>query len=272
MELLLSSIFLGIVEGVTEYIPVSSTGHLILFGTAIGFDAGGEGAFEVFIQLGAILAVLVLYTGRFTGLLDFSGGYQLREERGFTGLQGLTKLGLACLPAFVLGFLFHEFIKSHLFSPLPVAAALIFGGIVMVFIDRIVRAQRIETLEDISYARSFGIGLFQCFALWPGMSRSGSTIVGGMILGLDKKIAAEFSFLVAVPVMFAAVTYDMWKNFGLLSADDIMPFAVGFLVSFITAVVSIKFLMEILKRYSLAPIGYYRIVVGILVLLLIWQW
>jgi len=272
MEMLLAAALMGIVEGFTEYIPVSSTGHLILFGSAIGFEAGGEGAFEVFIQLGAILAVLFLYFGRFTGLLDFSSGNDIQTQKGFTGVQGLTKLFLACLPAFVTGFLFHEAIKTHLFNPLTVALALIFGGIIMVFIERVIRTSRITSLEDISYARSFGIGLFQCFALWPGMSRSGSTIVGGLILGLDKKIAAEFSFLVAVPVMFAAVTYDMWKNFDLLSANDVMPFAVGFLVSFITAVISIKFLMEILKRYSLAPIGYYRIVIGVLVLLLVWQW
>lgn len=250
---------LGVVEGLTEFVPVSSTGHLILFGDLIGFHSASAETFEIFIQLGAILAVVVLYLERFLGLLE------LDATEGFKGRQGLIKLFLACLPALALGFCLHEHIKS-LFQPLTVALALIIGGIVMILVERLDLSSKVEKPEELSYKTCFLTGCFQCFALWPGMSRSGSTIVGGMVLGMSRKLAAEFSFLVAVPVMCAAVGYDLLKSYDVLGVKDILPFAIGFIVSFVVAIFAIKFLLAVLQRYSLAPFGWYRIVLGIIVL------
>jgi len=254
------SFILGLVEGLTEFIPVSSTGHLIIAGQAIGFDADYAATFDIFIQLGAILAVVVLYWNRFLGLLDFN------KEGGFSGTTGILKLLVACLPAFVLGALFHEHIKEYLFSVTTVAYALIFGGILMIIIETYPRQTKAKLLEEISFKQSFLIGVFQCFAMWPGMSRSGSTIIGGLLLGLDRKVAAEFSFLVAVPVMVAAVGYDSLKNLSDFTLEVFPVFAVGFVVSFFTAILAIRFFIAILARFTLRPFGVYRILFGIVVL------
>ncbi len=259
------AILMGIVEGLTEFIPVSSTGHLILFGEGIGFHGPSAATFEIFIQLGAILAVVFLYPARFTGL------FELSSYAGFKGWQGLIKIALACLPAFVLGFLFHKMIKSYLFFPFPVALALIVGGVLFYLIDRPGKTYKVSALEQISYKQAFLIGVFQCFALWPGMSRSGSTIIGGLLLGLDRKVAAEFSFLVAVPVMSAAVAYDMLKTYSTTVSIDWTIFSVGFVVSFLTAILAIRFFIRLLGSYTLRPFGYYRIVLGALVLVLLTQ-
>jgi len=256
----LQAIILGIVEGLTEFIPVSSTGHLILFGDLLQFHGSKAQTFEIFIQLGAILAVLFLYPKRFTSLLNF------RNKDGFSGREGIFKLFLACLPAFVLGFLFYQYIRDYLFTSLTVALALLAGGILMILIEKRSSTPSVLQLEDISYKKCLGIGLFQCLALWPGMSRSASTIIGGLVLGLERRIAAEFSFLVAVPVMSAAVLYDLWKSRAFLELSDLGIFAVGFLVSFVVAILAIKFFISILKKYTLAPFGWYRILVGLFVL------
>ena len=257
------AVILGIIEGLTEFIPVSSTGHLILSSSVLQFNSALDGTFEIFIQLGAILAVVVLYPSRFYGLIP-DGNLQPRED-SFKGTSGLLKLFLACIPAFVLGFLFHKAIKSYLFFPLPVAAALITGGIIMVLIERQKRNARYETVESLPYKTCFLIGVFQCFALWPGMSRSASTIIGGMLLGLRRDIAAEFSFLVAVPVMAAAVSYDFLKSYQDLTGDHFMLLGIGFVVSFVTAVVAIKFFIRLLNTWTLAPFGIYRIILGVIV-------
>ena len=266
----LKAVILGAVEGLTEFIPVSSTGHLILTGKLIGFDGENAATFEIFIQLGAILAVVVLYLNRFRSLLDFSRSSD-DSEYGFSGRQGIGKLFVACLPAFVLGPLLHGHIKTYLFSPLTVSLALIVGGVVMILIERRELETQVLTLENLSYATCFNIGLFQCFALWPGVSRSGATIIGGMLLGLHRQLAAEFSFLVAVPVMIAAVSYDLMKSFGALGGEDIKVFAIGFVVSFVTAILAIKFFLGLLRTHTLIPFGVYRIGIGLLVLLLLWN-
>lgn len=258
------AIILGIIEGLTEFIPVSSTGHLILSSSMLSFNSALDGTFEIFIQLGAILAVVVLYPSRFYGLIP--GDTLKPDESSFKGTSGLLKLFLACIPAFVLGFLFHKLIKSYLFFPLPVALALIVGGLLMIVIEGGKRKAPIESVSAISYKTCFLIGIFQCFALWPGMSRSASTIIGGMLLGLRRDIAAEFSFLVAVPVMIAAVGYDFLKSYKALSADHFILLGVGFLVSFLTAVLAIKFFISLLNRWTLSPFGYYRIVLGVAVI------
>lgn len=252
---------LGIVEGITEFLPISSTAHLVLAGKLFSFEGAKAATFEIFIQLGAILAVVVLYFPRFKRLL------LLNDPSGFSGISGLTKLALACFPACVAGLVFHDAIKAHLFAPTPIAGAFIVGGLVMIFLERNLPQSRIMGIEDISYKTSLLAGVFQCLALWPGVSRSGSMIVGGLILGLTRVVAAEFSFLVAVPMMALACSYDLYKSRALLSAADVPLFAIGFVVSFVTAVLAIRFFIGLLKRFTLVPFGYYRIALGIAVLM-----
>lgn len=258
---ILSAILLGVIEGLTEFIPVSSTGHLILVSDLIGFSENKTNTFEIFIQLGAILAVVTLYSKKFLNLFDF------KNKNSFSGATGLKKIFLATLPALFFGFLLYDFIKENLFSNLTVALALIFGGIVLIFIEKLIKESPKKEFEQISYTDCFVVGMFQCLAMWPGMSRSGSTIVGGIIRGFDKKLSAEFSFFMAVPVMCAAVTYDMYKNIQFLTFSDIPIFLVGFIVSYLVAVLAIKFFLRILNKYSLAPFGIYRIILGIIVFL-----
>lgn len=259
---IVDAIALGVVEGLTEFIPVSSTGHLILFGEWLGFKGASATTFEVFIQLGAILAILFLYWPRFLGLLN------IKSANGFSGVSGITKIGVACLPAFVIGFLTHGFIKQQLFGIRPVAFALICWGLVMLVAERSKTEPSTLNLEQISVAQAFWIGCFQVLALWPGVSRSGSTIVGGMFLGLRRDVAAEFSFIVAVPVMFAAVLYDLLKSWSSLGLSDVPLFGVGFVVSFVTAIVAVKFFIRVLNAWTLVPFGYYRIGLGVLVICL----
>ncbi len=257
----LKAFLLGVLEGLTEFIPVSSTGHLIVFGEALEFNSSIAASFEIFIQLGAILAVVVLYWQRFLLLIPGKG-----HESGLQGYQGLVKIGLCCLPAFVTGALFHSAIKQYLFSSFTVALALIVGGLVLIVIERGESRARVHGLDSISYRQAFLVGIAQCLALWPGISRSAATIVGGLLLGLDRKTAAEFSFLVAVPVMCAAVAFDLLKSHAGLPFSSWPIFALGFVVAFVTALVAIRFFMRILQNYTLAMFGYYRIVVGLLIL------
>lgn len=257
---LLTAAILGLIEGLTEFIPVSSTGHLILTGHALGFTGAKADTFEIFIQLGAILAVVVLYLPRFLALLDF------RSAAPFSGWHGLGRLALACAPAFVLGALFHELIKARLFAPFPVALALAAGGLLLIWIERRNAAPQVFSIEQLTPLACFLIGCFQCLSLWPGFSRSGSTIVGAMLLGAERRTAAEFSFFVAVPVMCAAVGYDLLKSLHLFSAADLPVLATGFAVSFVTAILAIKFFIAVLNRFTLAPFGYYRLLLAALVL------
>ncbi len=254
---------LGVVEGLTEFIPVSSTGHLILFGDAIEFHGELASTFEIFIQLGAILAVVYLYFSRFLSLLPTT---QNNSKGGLAGFSGCIKLAVACLPAFVLGPLVHSSIKAYLFFPAPVAIALIAGGVVLIAVDRGDRNPSVLDVDSLSLKQCFGIGVCQCAALWPGVSRSGATIIGGMLLGLERKVAAEFSFLLAVPVMFAAVIYDLYKSRAAFESDDLLVFAIGFIVSFVTAIIAIRFFLKLLGSHTMQPFGYYRVVLGAVVL------
>lgn len=256
---------LGIVEGLTEFLPVSSTGHLILFGDLIEFHGALAGTFEIFIQLGAILAVVVLYKERFVALLPNKGV----ESDRLSGVPGCVKLFVGCLPAFILGPLLHSTIKEMLFFPGPVALALIVGGVLLIAIERRQREPSVCDVSDITLKQCFGVGVFQCLALWPGFSRSGATILGGLLLGLERKVAAEFSFLLAVPVMCAAVAYDLLKTAAGFSLQDLPVFALGFVISFMTAIAAIRFFLSLLTRFTLAPFGIYRIVIGICVLVLL---
>lgn len=255
------AVILGIVEGITEFLPVSSTGHLIVAGHLLQFTGERAASFEVFIQLGAILAVVALYWSRFIGLIPLRG-MRWEEYGGFSGLRGLSLLFLTTLPALVIGAVAHGAIKHYLFSPTTVAIALAVGGIGILAVERFKPQATVGDLDSLRYGQAFLIGLFQCLAMWPGMSRSASTIVGGMLLGLDRKVAAEYSFLAAVPVMVAATAYDLFKAWDVLRASDFTFFAVGFLVSFVSAAIAVKTFIALVQRWSLAPYAWYRLAIA----------
>lgn len=249
---------------------------MILVGHAIQFTGPLAETFEICIQLGAILAVVVLYPHRFKALFNLSSpegraipALSGESGKGFTGITALLKLAMACAPAFVLGALTHKAIKAKLFFPGPVAAALIVGGIIMIIVEHRKPGVTVQAIEELSFKTALLIGLFQCAALWPGVSRSGSMIVGGLLLGLDRTVAAEFSFLVAVPIMAAATALDLFKSYSEISGDFLPTLATGFVVAFITAIVGIKALVGLLSRFSLVPFAIYRIILGAAVLLLL---
>lgn len=254
------AILLGVVEGVTEYIPVSSTGHLILAGDLLGFDrlVGAEVAktFDIFIQLGAILAIVVAYPGRFAGLA------RLGENRGFSGLRGLMLLAITSIPGGILGLVARPVIKAHLFQPLTVALGLAVGAVWILAVERRPARTRREGIDSLDWRDALGIGLFQCLALWPGMSRSSSTILGGMMLGVERKTATEYSFFAAVPLLTAATLYELYKSRDVLSTAHIPVFAVGFGVSFLAAWAAVTFFVRFLSRHTLAPFGWYRLAVA----------
>lgn len=258
------AVLLGIVEGLTEYLPVSSTGHLILAGHLLGARGKGTGSFEIVIQLGAVLAVLVEYRKL---LALRARGLRTRDP---ASLALFTALGVAFVPAAVVGLLLHHAIKSLLFGPIPVAGALVVGGIVMIVVER-VRARRritgLSGLEHVTFKRALIIGIGQCFALWPGTSRSMSTIVAGQLAGLSTATSAEFSFLLALPTLGAATLYEGFKARHALSAGigDI-NLAIGLVVSFFVAWAVIAMFIRYLKRRGLEPFGYYRVVLGLVVL------
>jgi len=256
----IAAILLGVVEGLTEYIPVSSTGHLILADDLLGFAGlvGKEAAqtFEVFIQLGAVLAVVVAYPGRFAGLL------RLGDNRGFSGLRGLTLLVVTTIPGAIVGVAAKKQIEAHLFQPLTVAIGLAVGAIWILAVERRLPQTRREGVDALDWKDALGIGLFQCLALWPGMSRSSSTILGGMMLGVERKAATEYSFFAAVPIVTAASLYKLYESRSLLSASHAAVFAIGFVVSFVVAWASVKFLIRFLSRHTLVSFGWYRLAVA----------
>ncbi len=253
------AVVMGIVEGLTEFLPVSSTGHLIIAGDLLDFTGNKASCFDVFIQLGAILAVLVLYWKRFVNLIP-TGKHD--SMKGFSGIRGIVLLGLTTLPALVSGFLAHHAIKAYLFRPGTVALALAVGGVGILLAEKYKPQAKVLELDQMNYGQAFMIGCFQCLSLWPGMSRSASTIIGGLFSGLDRKTATEYSFLAAVPVMVAATSYDLLKSWKLLEAQDLVFFAVGFLVSFVSAALAIKTFIGLVQRWSLAPYAYYRILIA----------
>ena len=244
---------LGVVEGLTEFLPVSSTGHLILVGETLKFTQGNAATFDIAIQLGAILAVVAAFPGYFISLLN---------PKSWLSPKGKALI-LACLPVMAVGFLTHHWIKTHLFNPLTVALALIVGAIAMIVVQK--RPQPSVTTHDIEAItpkQALWIGISQCFSLWPGMSRSASTIMGGLLAGLSYELAAQFSFLIAVPVMVAAVTFDLIKSASVITSYDLQLIGVGFGVAFGVAWASIYAMLMILKKYKLVPFAIYRIVLG----------
>jgi undecaprenyl-diphosphatase len=256
------AVVLGIVEGLTEFIPVSSTGHLILVGHLLGFVGEKAASFEVAIQLGAILSVVFLYWRRFIDLIPTRSA--VPSDSNLRGWSGLWRITLATIPALIVGFLARHTIKEQLFTPLAVTWALTVGGVAILLAENFVSRRRSYSLETITMSQAFGVGLFQVLALWPGTSRAAATIVGGMLVGLERKGAAEFSFLIAVPIMFAATGYELVKMRGLFATQDLVQFGVGFLVSFLVALIAVKAFVSFLSRWSLAPFAWYRITVAMI--------
>ncbi|MEW6689743.1 MAG: undecaprenyl-diphosphate phosphatase [Pseudomonadota bacterium] len=251
MESLLHALILGIVEGLTEFLPVSSTGHLILAGDLLGRGDERSGVFFVAIQTGAMLAVVWEYRARFFRL----------------DATLYRNLVIAFIPAAVLGFLFSEAIKQYLFRAVPVALAFIIGGVIILFVEKRSLHVRIQATQSMSWLDALKVGVAQCFALIPGTSRAGATIIGGMLFGLSRQAATEFSFFLAVPTLVAAGAYDLWKNRALFSADDLGMFAVGGLVSFASAFAVIRWLIRYVATHDFVPFAWYRIAFGAVVLL-----
>jgi undecaprenyl-diphosphatase len=252
---------LGLVEGVTEFIPVSSTGHLILAGAWLGETGDVAKTFDIFIQLGAILAIVWLYRARLVAAVQ-----QARTDP--PSRRFLLNLVIAFLPAAVVGFLAHDWIKTRLFTPGVVATALVVGGVLILLIERLRPRERVAEVLDVPPRTALGIGLAQVLSLIPGTSRSGATIMGGYALGLSRRAATEFSFFLSIPVMFAATLYDLLKSRGALSAAHAPVFAVGFAVAFVSALIVVKAFLAYVSRHSFAVFAWYRIVVGVLLLVL----
>ncbi len=251
--------FLGIIEGLTEFVPVSSTGHLLLAEHFLGLDNDQWNTFTVLIQLGAILAVVVVYFGRLLAIL----------RDALTGKAGAWRfiLGvvLACLPAVVAGVIFHDFITHVLYaSPLLICIMLIIGGIILLYVDQLKLTPRYTDIYTYPPLLCFYIGLFQMLSLIPGVSRSGSTIVGSLLLGTDKRSAAEFSFFLAIPIMIGAFGYDGWKNRETLSSSGNVAIAIGLATAFIVAFFVIRMALNFISRNGFAPFAYWRIFVGAL--------
>ncbi|MCA1944994.1 MAG: undecaprenyl-diphosphate phosphatase [Desulfovibrio sp.] len=261
METFFTALVLGIVEGLTEFLPVSSTGHLILAGNLLGYTGPRADTFEVIIQLGAILAVAVMYRDRFIGLFCPQPG------QAFGGVRGMWLLFLTCLPAVILGLLTHSQIKEHLFGPKTVAIALAVGAVAILLVEARPRRSRYHSLDDLTPMLALGVGLFQCLALWPGFSRSAATIMGAMLLGADRKTSAQYSFIAAVPIMFAATGYDLLKSWSFLDASWFQFLAVGFVVSFVSAWVAVKGFIRLLGSTTLRPFAWYRLALAPVVLL-----
>jgi len=258
----INAIFLGILEGLTEFLPVSSTGHLILFTDILGFEGPPGRVFEIVIQLGAILAICVLYWRKLWNV-----GINLPTSRASQIFVG--NILIAFLPAMVLGALLHDYIKQVLFSPTVVCYALIAGGVALLILERTLNKPVFFRVDDLPLPTAFKIGLLQCLALVPGVSRSGATIMGGLLLGLDKRTAAEFSFFLAIPTMAGAVAYDLYKNWAMLAIDDWQIIAIGFTAAFVAALAVVQFMLRLITRWGFAPFAYYRIVVGAVMLALL---
>ena len=255
MDQTITAALLGLLEGLTEFLPVSSTGHLLLAGHFLGFESSGR-TFEVVIQLGAILALFSVYAGLLTRLV-------LRARHEDAARRSLVSLILAFLPAVVVGLLAHGFVKEVLFeTPMLIAAMLILGGVILLVIDRIAPAPVHADALALPFRTSLAIGFFQCLALVPGVSRSGATIVGGLLLGVEKRAAAEFSFLLSLPTMSAAVAYDLFKNRDVLDLGAVWEIAVGFAVAFVTAALVVRWVLNFISRNGYALFGWWRIIVG----------
>ncbi len=259
-SLLFIALILGIVEGLTEFLPVSSTGHLIIVGSLMGYTDEQSKVFKIVIQLAAILAVCWDYRAR---IAQVAGGLGTDPvQRRFVG-----HLLVAFMPAAVLGVLFHGAIKAYLFNPLTVAGALIVGGLVILYIEKRAYHPRIQSVDEMDWKVALKVGFAQAAAMFPGVSRAGATIMGGLVFGLSRKAATEFSFFLAIPTMLAATLYDLYKNWALLDLGDLPVFAVGFVASFVSAMIAVKAFLGFVSNHTFIVFAWYRIFFGLVVLL-----
>lgn len=252
------AVIIGIVEGLTEFLPISSTGHMILVGSLLNFEGEFASVFEVFIQLGAILSVFILYRDRFMGMVAPRPSSNHRRK------LTLQHILAGIVPVMGIGYLLHQPIKTYLFSPYTVIIGLVLGAILMLVAEKLAKRPTACSLDEITLKQAFFVGLFQILSLWPGFSRSGSTISGGLLLGMSRTAAAEFSFIIAVPLMLVACIYDLLQVWSNLSIGDLQVLAIGFIVSFVVAYISIVWFLRFLNRSTLASFAYYRFVLGAL--------
>ena len=262
--LLVKAAIMGIVEGLTEFLPISSTGHLILAGSLLGFSDAKAKVFDIAIQTGAILAVIIVYWQKIRSTVVALPSSRQAQRFALNVL-------IAFLPAVVLGLLFGKAIKEHLFTPQVVASTFILGAFVILWAERRPQsAARIQSVDDMSPLDALKVGLVQCLAMIPGTSRSGATIIGGMLLGLSRKAATDFSFFLAIPTLIGAGVYSLYKERALLSMADLPLFSVGLFFSFISAWVCVRWLLRYISNHSFVPFAYYRIVFGVVVLATAW--
>lgn len=260
---ILKAVVLGIIEGATEFLPISSSGHLIISADLLRYTGEQAKVFEIFIQLGSILAIVFYYRLRIGAVITGA-------HRDPVAQRLLLNLAIAFFPAALLGLVLHSVIKQYLFSPLTVAAALVIGGFAILLIERFKPVPRIQSVEDMRWSDALKVGLAQSLSLFPGVSRAGSTIMGGMVFGLSRQAATEFSFFLAIPTMFAATCYDLYKNIDILDRHDALIFATGFITAFITALFVVKMLLNYVAKHDFKWFGYYRIVFGSIVFAYFW--
>lgn len=258
MDQYLIAVIVGIVEGLTEFLPVSSTGHMIIVGHLLGFDGRLADVFDVFVQLGAILSVIFIYKERF---------YRFFSKEGWQINKGLSVWHVAAgiVPVMAVAFFLYKYIKAYLFSPFTVAIGLALGGLLLIYAERKTEGKQdklIKNIDEISIKQAVYVGIFQFLSLWPGFSRSGSTIAGGLLVGLSREVAANYTFIIAVPLMFVACIYDLLKNIHGLTVQELQVLAVGFVVSFIVAYWSVLWFLKFLHKYSLSSFAYYRIILA----------
>jgi undecaprenyl-diphosphatase len=264
IALLVKAAIMGVVEGLTEFLPISSTGHLILTGALLGFDDDKAKVFDIAIQTGAILAVIIVYWQKISDtVLNLSSSARAQKFA--------VNVVVGFLPAGVLGLTVYKVIKNHLFNPGVVAGAFIVGGFIILWVEKMAQpAPRIHDIDDMTPLDALKVGLVQCLGMIPGTSRSGATIIGGMLLGLSRKVAAEFSFFLAIPTLVGAGVYSLYKERALLSLADLPLFGVGFVVSFISAWLCIRWLLRFIATHSFVGFAYYRIAFGLVVLATAW--
>ena len=260
--LILHALILGLVEGVTEFLPISSTGHLILAGQLLGFAGEKEKVFMIAIQFAAILAVVYEYRVKLAHVATTLGSEPASRRLAVNLMAGF-------LPAAVLGLLFYKEIKGYLFNPLVVASALVVGGVLILWAERRTHVISTETVDDLSWRRALAIGFAQALAMIPGTSRSGATIIGGLFLGLSRKAAAEFSFFLAIPTMLGAFVYDLYKNWSSLSWEHGGVIALGFVAAFVAAILVVRAFVHFISRHGFTVFAWYRIAVGALALVLL---
>ncbi len=259
LSLLLKALILGVVEGLTEFLPVSSTGHLIIVGQLLDFNDEKGKIFEIVIQTGAMLAIIWEYRAKFASVIAGLGGDRQAQ-------QFVANLVIAFLPAAMLGLVFGSAIKAALFKPVPVAIAFIAGGLVILWAERRDHQISVQSVDDMRWTDALKVGCAQAFALIPGTSRSGATIIGGLLFGLSRRAATEFSFFLAVPTLIAAGAYDFYKNRALFDANDSGMFAVGMAASFVSAFLCVRWLLRYIASHDFTVFAWYRIAFGIVVL------